>query len=438
MIDSTTMKIRGLALLLVFLSAPLRAQEPGDKEMLPKRAFPQAVQQAPKKDDTPLILRWMLKPLRRGLWIRLPIMDTDPNRGITVGVMPIWVLQGEKDDRIREIHAPSLTYNKNFRVTPTYRYYWYPQEDAALIARGSVGKYENELVGQYEDASFRGSEFDLFLRAQHNVDAGQRFFGFGPDSSRLGEANYRESMFQYRVSVGHPFRTGSKWRARLSNHLQASKFTNGPIPNLRGFKDQYPNQASGGRQQTNEFRASVGYDSRDHGTTTGKGSYLDLFGESSVRGLASSYDYNRWGTDGRVYLPWKSDPSRVFAIQTRFEQLTGTRPPFWLQSRLGGKYSLRAYGDGRFIDRGMAVVNAEQRFSVYEAKMAGVTTEFQLAPFVGAGTVFDSPEKMHRRFVRPVVGTAVRAVAKPQVVGSIDFAVGQEGLSVFMDINYSF
>jgi len=67
-----------------------------------------------------------------------------------------------------------------------------------------------------------------------------------------------------------------------------------------------------------------------------------------------------------------------------------------------------------------------------------VTTEFQLAPFVGAGTVFDSPEKMHRRFVRPVVGAAVRAVAKPQVVGSIDFAVGQEGLSVFMDINYSF
>lgn len=437
MIDSSTMKIRALAVLLL-LSAPLRAQEPGDKEMLPKRAFPQDVRQAPKKDDTPLILRWMIKPLRRGMWIRLPIMDTDPNRGVTIGAMPIWVLQGEKDDRIREIHAPSLTFNRNFGVTPTYRYFGYPQEDASLIARGSMGKYENELISQYEDGSFRGSELDILLRAQHSVEAGARFFGFGPDSSRLGEANYRESLFQYRVSAGYPLLPGSKWRARASNHLQASKFTNGPIPNLRGFEHLYPAQASGGRQQTSEWRGSVNYDSRDHGVTTGKGAYLDMFGETSIRGLASSYDYNRWGADGRVFLPWKSDPSRVFAIQTRFEQLTGSTPPFWLQSRLGGKYSLRAYGDGRFIDRGMAVVNAEQRFSVYEAKMAGVTTEFQLAPFVGAGTVFDSPEKMHRRFVRPVVGAAVRAVAKPQVVGSIDFAVGQEGLSVFMDINYSF
>ena len=33
---------------------------------------------------------------------------------------------------------------------------------------------------------------------------------------------------------------------------------------------------------------------------------------------------------------------------------------------------------------------------------------------------------------------ALRAVAKPQVVGSIDFGIGREGLAAFMDINYSF
>ncbi|MBI5247171.1 MAG: BamA/TamA family outer membrane protein [Elusimicrobia bacterium] len=433
------MKFAAAVPLLIFLACVCaRAEEPGDNEMIPKRAFPDSVQQAPKKDDTPLILRWMIKPLKRGMWIRLPIMDTDPNRGVTFGVMPIWVLQGEKDDRIREIHAPSVTLNKNFKVTPTYRYYFYPAEDAALLARASVGKYENEVIGQYEDGSFQGTPYDIFLRVQHNVDAGQRFFGFGPDSPKSGEANYRESMFQYRVSAGHPVREGSKWRARLSNHLQASKLTNGPIPNLEAFEHLYPAQASGGRQQTNEWRASLGYDSRDHGVTTGKGEYLDLFAESSIRGFASSYDYNRWGTEGRVFLPWASDPNKVFAIQTKLEQITGTTPPFWLQSRLGGKYSLRAYGDGRYVDRGMAFVNAEQRFLLFDAKMAGVTTEFQLAPFVGAGAVFDSPEKVHRKFVRPVFGSSLRAVAKPQVVGSLDFGVGREGLAVFMDINYSF
>jgi outer membrane protein assembly factor BamA len=407
--------------------------------MVPKRKFPDSVAEAPKKDDTPLILRWMIKPLRRGMWIRLPIMDTDPNRGITVGVMPIWVLQGEKDDRIEAIHAPSVTYNKNFVVTPTYRYYWYPQNDAALVARASMGKYENEVLAQYEDGSFLGSDVDVFGRVQNNVDGGQRFFGFGPDSPKSGEANYKEMFFQTRTGAGKPVRPGSKWRARLSHHFQASKISNGPIPNLRTFESTYPAQFSAGRQQTTEWRATMGYDSRDHTVTTGSGEYLEMFFESSLRGFMSMYDYNRWGADGRVFLPWKSDPSKVFAVQTRFEQLTGaSSPPFWLMPRLGGKYSLRSYGDGRYIDRGMAIANVEQRFSVYEAKMAGVTTEFQIAPFAGVGTVFDEPGDMRSRSMRPVFGVGTRAVAKPQVVGSVDFGVGREGLAVFMDINYSF
>ena len=80
----------------------------------------------------------------------------------------------------------------------------------------------------------------------------------------------------------------------------------------------------------------------------------------------------------------------------------------------------------------------EQRFTFYKAKMADVSTEFEVAPFVGLGTVFDRPETMQGRYARPVVGTAVRAVARPQVVGSVDVGVGQEGVAVFMDINYSF
>jgi hypothetical protein len=75
---------------------------------------------------------------------------------------------------------------------------------------------------------------------------------------------------------------------------------------------------------------------------------------------------------------------------------------------------------------------------MYEARTAGVTTEIQVAPFVGLGSVFDTPQESTAKTVRPVFGAAVRAVARPQVVGSVDFGVGREGLSVFTDINYSF
>ena len=417
---------------------PVRSGEADSREVVPERDFPKAVQQAPAQDETPRIVRWMIRPLRRGMFIRLPIMDTDPNRGITIGVMPIWVLQGETDDRIKQIHAPSVTYNKNFQVIPTYRFYYYPQEDATLVSRASYSKFEREVMGEYEDGSILGTDFDIFVRLQYNVDAGQRFFGFGPDSPKSGEANYREEYTQYRLGVGMPVREGSRWRVRYSKHYQAGRFTEGPLPNLPDFAAVYPGQISRRYQQTSENRFSLDYDSRDHGVTTSRGVLLKTFAEYAVRGFESQFDYNRYGLDARWFRPWESDKDKVFAFQAKFEQVLGPTPPFWMQSRLGGKYNLRAYGDGRYIDRGMATVNIEQRFKVYEAKTAGVTTELQLAPFVGMGSAFDNPQRAAARYARPVVGAAVRAVAKPQVVGSVDFGVGREGLSVFMDINYSF
>jgi hypothetical protein len=419
-------------------SSPARNEDAASQDVIPSRDFPKEVQQAPKKEETPKIIRWMLKPLRRGLFIRLPIMDTDPNRGITIGFMPIWVLQGEHDDRIEQIHAPSLTYNKNFQIIPTYRYYFYPQEDATFIARASYSKFEREALGQYEDGSVLGTDYDIFIRLQYNVDAGQRFFGFGPDSSKRGEANYREEYTQYKLGVGAPFSHGSPWRVRFSKHYQAGRITEGPLPNLPDFATAYPGQLSRRYTQTNENRFALDYDTRDHAVTTNRGVFVQSFAEYAIKGYESQYDYSRYGLDARWYRPWESDKNKVFAIQAKFEQLLGPPAPFWVQSRLGGKYSLRAYGDGRYIDRGMATVNVEQRLKMFEAKTAGVTTEFQLAPFVGLGEVFDNPKVATARFARPVVGAGIRAVAKPQVVGSVDFGVGQEGLSVFMDINYSF
>lgn len=427
-----------LAFLLAAACRAARADEPKDLESVPSRAFPEEIRQAPAEDGTPRIARWMIRPLRRGMFIRLPVIDTDPNRGITAGVMPIWVIQGEKDDRIEQIHAPSLTYNDNFSFIPTYRYYYYPQENASLTLRGSWSKYEREVLAQYEDGGILGSDYDVYARLQYNVDAGQRFYGFGPDAPKKGEANYKEEYFQYKAGVGMPFLHGSAWRLRLTEHLQSDRILDGPLPNLPLFTSAYPAQLARGRQQTNEHRLSLDYDARDHGVTTSRGAYAQVYAERAFHGFASAYDYGRYGLDARWYKPWSSGDGRVFAVQARYEQLLGPMPPFWIMPKLGGKYNLRAYGEGRYIDRGVATVNMEQRFNLFESRMAGVTTQFQLAPFAGAGTAFDNPGRAAAKYVRPVVGAAVRAVAKPQVVGSVDFGVGREGLAVFMDINYSF
>src|SRR5438552_2162942 len=95
-------------LILLFAQNRLLAQ---GEEYTPKERFPEQTAKAGTEESTPKIIRWMLQPVQRGMFIRLPIIDTDPNRGVTVGVMPIWVFHGNKSERIQTIYAPSLTYN---------------------------------------------------------------------------------------------------------------------------------------------------------------------------------------------------------------------------------------------------------------------------------------------------------------------------------------
>jgi hypothetical protein len=432
---------------LLFLGAagPARAAstDAGDEEIVPSRQTPGGVRKTAEdvvnqQDQTPAALRWMLKPIDRGMFVRLPIIDTDPNRGITYGIMPIVVLQGKNADRIEQIHAPSITYNKDFHLSPTYRYYYYPEEDAAFVGRVSRAKFEHEAMAEYADHSFAGTQLDVLGRVWKNRDAGQRFFGFGPNSQKGGEANYIQDFWQYNWGVGVPLSTDSPFRARLSQRYISSRILNGPLKGLPAFDTAFPQQFANNAQQTNETRVTLDYDTRDHTVTTSRGVYAETFAEASVKDFLSQYDYERYGADARWFVAVPEHPAHVLALQGRFEQVLGPTPPFWLQSSMGGKYSLRAYGDGRYVDRGTATFNIEDRIKMYEAKTAGVTTEIQLAPFVGLGSVFDTPQEGTMKTIRPVVGAAVRAVARPQVVGSVDIGIGREGVSVFTDINYSF
>jgi hypothetical protein len=432
-----------LALLLLIGAAVAARADGSDSEMIPDRDTPGGVRQAAqevraKEDQTPAYLRWMLQPLDHGMFVRLPTIDADPNRGITYGIMPIVVLQGKDDNRIQQIHAPSLTYNKDFGLTPTYRYYYYPAADADFDGRVSRGRYEHEVMTQYQDHSVFGTSFDVIGRFQKNRDAGQRFYGIGTDTPKSADSNYVQDYWQYSWGIGRPISEGSPVRAHISQRYIDSRILDGPLRGLPIFDQAFPQQFSERAQQTNETRLTLDYDTRDHAVTTSRGTYASAFAEASVRGFASEYDYERYGADARWFGAVPNHPSQVIAVQGRYEQVIGQTPPFWLLPSMGGKYSLRAYGDGRYVDRGTSTLNLEDRIKLSEAKTAGVTTEFQFAPFVGVGEVFDNPEVAAVRYARPVVGAALRAVARPQVVGSVDFGVGREGLSIFTDINYSF
>ncbi|MBI4424152.1 MAG: BamA/TamA family outer membrane protein [Elusimicrobia bacterium] len=402
----------------------------------PPTSIPRGMQQP--KEGQPWPIRLMIAPLRRGMFIRLPIIDTDPNRGVTYGVMPIWVLQEAGGDRIEHIWAPSLTYNETFKATPTFRYYHYPTPDADLMLRASISQVKDrEVMGEYHDRNFQGFDYEVGLKAQYDVNGSRRFFGVGPDAPASAESNYVSDVIQLQTLFGLPLVRDYGWIGKVSHHIAGVSISDGPVSRIPDISRIFPGAAPVHRHQSSNFRLSLDYDTRDHDVTTGNGSFVGVFGETSQRGIGSEYVFQRYGLDLRHFHPWSRAAKQVTVGNLKFQQVSGD-PPFWLLPQLGGKYVHRGYGEGRFVDRGMVTAQLEHRYTFYSVKVAGVTTEFEAAPFCGVGTVFHAPASASARYARPVVGGAVRAVARPQVVGSVDFGVGQEGVTAFMDINYSF
>lgn len=386
----------------------------------------------------PWPVRLMVHPVKGGMFIGLPVVDTDPNRGVTMGVMPITVLQRAGNDRITSIWAPSVTYNKTFKANGTLRYYAYPTRESDLAVRGAWAEVnDRDATGDYRNRNFLGKGYDVGLRVQYNVDGSNRFFGIGPNTSIHSESNYSNSTFMTRAMVGAPLGKDSGWMAKLTPFIAGTKVNNGPIASIPSLSQAFPGFQTAGHHQNNNIKLSLDFDSRDQDITTTQGTYLGMSVDNSIPALGSEYAYQSYGVDWRGFHPWGGRLSRhVTAANVKFQQVQGNAP-FWLMPQLGGKYIHRAYGEGRYIDKGLLTAQLEQRYVFYTARMSGVSTDFETAPFVGVGTVFEEPGAMSTRYFRPVVGGSVRAIARPQVVGSIDFGVGQEGLAAFMDINYS-
>ena len=387
----------------------------------------------------PWPVRLMVHSVRQGMFIGLPVVDTDPNRGITSGIMPILVVkQAEGGDRITSIWAPSVTYNKTFKANGTIRYYGYPTRESELVLRASWAQVnDREAMGEYVNRNVYDKGYQFRGRVQYSVDGSNRFFGIGPDTSIAGESNYSSNALFGRATVGVPLVKDSGWLVTVTPFIATTKISDGPIKSIPQIADAYPGRESGHHHQNSNLRVALDFDSRDEDISTTQGTYLGVSIDNSARAIGSEYDYRKYGVDYRQFHKWGGSMSRhVTAGNLKFEQIEGN-PPFWLMPQLGGKYVHRAYGEGRYIDRGVMSAQLEHRYTVYTAVMSGVSTDFEVAPFAGVGTVFRSAGEIDTRYLRPVFGGALRAVARPQVVGSIDFGMGQEGLAAFMDINYS-
>lgn len=387
-----------------------------------------------------VVVNALVRPLDRGMLALFPLIDTDPNRGPTVGLLPVLMLQDRGRRRVTEIHAPSLAYNGIFGVIGTYRLFLYPTPLSQFAARVSWASNVNRNANaEYRTRNLLDLGLSLLARVEWLRDGSLRFFGFGPGTDPADETNYTQDLVYYRLRTGLPIGLGGRLAVFLEQGVRFDRILEGPIDDLPDLVDVRPALARPEFERLTSYGLSVAYDARDNGIATTVGGLVEggvlVYAPHPFRLDA---DFWHLFLDLRSFFR-RSPASRwVFAGQIRFDQMVGDDIPFYVQPTLGGKFSLRSFGDRRFTDEGRVFANFEARFLAWDLVVRGVPLEAWLDPFVGAGTVFETPADIEFEELQWAVGGAVRIVARPQVVGSIDVGYGPEGVAVFMDIGYSF
>jgi len=378
----------------------------------------------------------MTKSWNGNIFVWLPAISTDPNAGPTFGILPVLVLADPDTHHIRHLFAPSLTYNDLFGTTGTWRYYFYPTDVSQLFTTASISQHTNrEVKARYENSSARDGVLYIRAESYYTVDASNRFYGIGPTTHEGDETGYTSKDAVGRAAVGINF--AHAWRATIGTRFRRFGTDDTIIPDTTNLPVRFPDTPGIGTKNTIAQEIRLLWDTRDSPVTPSRGSSGEFFGEKTSQALGSDSDFIRYGLEGKRFFLW-NNPNEVTVVRGRYERVNGPYIPFYELAQLGGRDSLRGYGEGRFADRGSLVFNLEQRYTFASVNLMNIQTNFEAAPFFDVGSVFADLQDMNLKNYRPVWGAAFRAAVKPNVVGDVEVGIGKEGPAVFVDINYPY
>jgi outer membrane translocation and assembly module TamA len=168
-----------------------------------------------------------------------------------------------------------------------------------------------------------------------------------------------------------------------------------------------------------------------------KGVYLRAGVEGSAAALGGAADYWRWEGQGRAYVPARGTRF-VTVVKISWNEVRGNGVPFLERSVLGGENTLRGYGRNRFVDMAFALLNIEERITLFRWRVFNVTADWEASPFVDVGQVAGSLGEVRLRDLKVNPGIALRAAVRPNIAGRIEIGYGDEGVAVFVGLGYPF
>src|SRR3984957_3783820 len=318
-----------------------------------------------------------IQPLDPNTWPFIPVPEvaTDPNGGVTYGVLPVWLFTDNKDE-ISSILAPDINSNSTLGPGGNFRYLAYPSSDTNWYAEaGAQETIARDVDIDYQTGRQHKKFFSFEGRFFFEKDPTERFFGTGNHSHEGNQSNYTTKQIYGEAILGKNFT--DKLQLSMMERPRYVRIEEGGFTSVPSIFKEFPHQKglNGGSEVLSQWMLQ--YDSRDSVDIPRSGTLARAYYGIADRRFGSSISYNRFGGELREFYTVGERITFAGHVFNEYEPLNG-EVPFWSQARLGGDESLltdqetlRGYGAGRFVDNNLFVMNVEMRTRVWDKTIFG-------------------------------------------------------------------
>ena len=366
----------------------------------------------------------------------IPAVSSSKNDGNDTGLI-VPILITEPDGELKYVIAPMIIKNSIVGVRGTLNVFRYEPGGREIRFIGSYTEEIERKVGfSYADPAFSQGRYSVNFGASFFKNATSRFFGVGQEASVSQETNYtaREARANWRfgvhvnevtqISVGQRIRQVSLQRGATD-----LPFTGEQFPAIDGVQ---------GVSLILGHRATFYYDTRNNLVSPTDGMAVTAYAEANQNLNNGDHPvYSRYAIEAKKLFPSESKRA-ILIVRADLQATIGTQVPFFEQSSLGGQNNLRGFGVDRFIDKHLVALSIEERIHLVRTKIAGVTADFEMAPFLDTGQVFSNFKDVNFKDYRMTPGIGFRGMVKPNVVGRIDYGYSREGGAVFAGLDFPY
>lgn len=366
----------------------------------------------------------------------IPSASTSKNDGSDVGlIMPI--LMTDPDGELKYLIAPMLIRNSIVGTRGTINLFQYEPGGRQMQFIASFSeKIERKVVFNYIDPAFSNGRYFLNFGGSFFKNATSRFFGLGQTTPESNETNYtaREARANWRLGVYAnevtQIAVGQRVRdVQLQRGATDLPFTGDRFSTVDGVR---------GESIIVGHRATFIYDTRNSIFSPTDGMAVTAYAEVNQNVRNGDHPvYSRYDLEIKKLFPSESKRA-ILVVRADLQATLGTQVPFFEQSSLGGQNNLRGYGVDRFIDKHLVSVSVEERIHLARMKVAGVSADFEIAPFLDTGQVFNSFKEVSFKDYRMTPGMGFRAIVRPNVVGRIDYGYSKEGGAIFAGLDFPY